>query len=198
VSQGRVNVCGMFSDYQHGIRLGTNIDGKVLITFNARNEHDRSKFVEDLKEAILEMNEMEALRIEEELQKQKIGQNHGHGYNRHSNDSGMVDIELLKPNDPGYNRLSAPECGLKKNGALSNSLIDLNEGAAGRRGSGGSLDSGMASTGSNSSASREEALHGRSIRAQSSTSKFAGLFGKKTKDTSKSSLKHVTSDSSEV
>ena len=41
-------------DYKHGIRLNTNIDGKVLITFNARNEHDRSKFVEDLREAILE------------------------------------------------------------------------------------------------------------------------------------------------
>ena len=45
-----------FADYQHGIRLTTNIDGKVLITFNARNEHDRSKFVEDLKEAILEVS----------------------------------------------------------------------------------------------------------------------------------------------
>ena len=45
----------IFSDFKHGIRLTTNIDGKVLITFNARNEHDRSKFVEDLKEAILEV-----------------------------------------------------------------------------------------------------------------------------------------------
>ena len=45
----------MFSDYKFGIRLTTNIDGKVLITFNARNEHDRTKFVEDLKEAILEV-----------------------------------------------------------------------------------------------------------------------------------------------
>ena len=42
-------------DYKHGIRLKTNLDGKVLITFNARNEHDRSKFVEDLREAILEV-----------------------------------------------------------------------------------------------------------------------------------------------
>ena len=45
----------LLADYQHGIRLTTNIDAKVLITFNARNEHDRSKFVEDLKEAILEV-----------------------------------------------------------------------------------------------------------------------------------------------
>ena len=43
------------TDYPHGIRLTTNLDNKVLITFNARNEHDRSKFVEDLKEAIAEV-----------------------------------------------------------------------------------------------------------------------------------------------
>lgn len=42
-------------DYQYGIRLCSNIDSKILITFNARNEHDRSRFVEDLKEAILEV-----------------------------------------------------------------------------------------------------------------------------------------------
>ena len=29
----------------------------MLITFNARNDHDRQKFVEDLKEAILEVRE---------------------------------------------------------------------------------------------------------------------------------------------
>ena len=44
-----------YTDYHHGIRLTTNIDGKVLITFNARNEHDRTKFVEDLKEAVQEV-----------------------------------------------------------------------------------------------------------------------------------------------
>lgn len=45
-------------DYKHGVRLTTNIDNKVLITFNARNEHDRTKFVEDLKEAILEVRKI--------------------------------------------------------------------------------------------------------------------------------------------
>lgn len=39
--------------------------------FNARNDHDRAKFCEDLREAILEMDEMEALRIEGELDKQR-------------------------------------------------------------------------------------------------------------------------------
>jgi IQ motif/SEC7 domain-containing protein len=40
-----------------------------LIRFNARNEHDRTKFCEDLKETILEMNEMEGLRIQSEIDK---------------------------------------------------------------------------------------------------------------------------------
>lgn len=180
------------SHYQFGIRLCSNIDNKILITFNARNEHDRTRFVEDLKEAILEINEMEALRIEEELQKQRNNQTH-HNFNRHSNDSGMVDIELLKPSDPGVNRLSAPECGLKKTN-LSNSLIDLSDG--GRRGSGGSLDSGMASTSSGSTGSREEPLHAKGGRKESS-SKLGGIF-KKSKHQSKTSLKGHTEDASEV
>lgn len=58
-------------DYQYGIRLVRKPDRNQanLITFNARNEHDRSKFCEDLKEAIMEMDEMEGLRIQCELDK---------------------------------------------------------------------------------------------------------------------------------
>ena len=72
------------------------------------------------------MNEMEALRISEELHRQTVSQ---HSFNRHSKDSGVIDIDMLTPTDPTVNRLSAPECrgGLKKN-TLSNSLIDLSEG----------------------------------------------------------------------
>ena len=77
------------------------------------------------------MNEMEALRIDEELQKQKYTPSHHHTFNRMSDQAaiGMVDLEMLTPGgDPGINRLSAPECsGLKKT-ALSNSLIDLTDG----------------------------------------------------------------------
>lgn len=43
----------------------------MLVTFNARNEHDRCKFAEDLKESVSEMDEMENLRIEAELERQK-------------------------------------------------------------------------------------------------------------------------------
>ena len=51
------------------------------------------------------MNEMEALRIEEELLKQRVmKQKH---CNRHSKDSGVVDIELVRPSDFAGNRLSS-------------------------------------------------------------------------------------------
>ena len=43
------------SDYKYGIKLTNDNNGKASIMLNARNEHDRSKFVEDLKEAILEV-----------------------------------------------------------------------------------------------------------------------------------------------
>lgn len=49
------------TDYHYGIRLNSTMDGKVLITFNARNDHDRQKFVEDLKEAILEVCPLEVM-----------------------------------------------------------------------------------------------------------------------------------------
>ncbi|CAF0926776.1 unnamed protein product [Didymodactylos carnosus] len=60
--------------YQHGIRLVRKPDTNQtnLITFNARNEHDRAKFCEDLKEAIMEMDEMESLRIQSELDKLRL------------------------------------------------------------------------------------------------------------------------------
>jgi len=74
------------------------------------------------------MNEMEALRIDEELRKQKVPQNPVN-VNRYSKDSGVVDIELLKLSDgSGGHRLSAPECERIKKTTLSNSLIDISEG----------------------------------------------------------------------
>lgn len=43
--------------------------------FNARNDHDRCKFVEDIQEAISEMDEMENLRIETEIQRHRHSHN---------------------------------------------------------------------------------------------------------------------------
>ena len=102
--------------YKHGVQLTCSLNPeRILVLLNARNEHDRSRFVEDLQESILEMDEMEALRIEEELSKQVrnadliIGtplhsdqQQHQQQipFNRFSGDSGLqIDFESL-PNQP--------------------------------------------------------------------------------------------------
>ncbi|XP_074646993.1 IQ motif and SEC7 domain-containing protein 1-like [Tubulanus polymorphus] len=196
--------------YQYGIRLTNNLDGKVLITFNARNEHDRSKFVEDLKECIMEMNEMEALRIEEELHKQKHSQKN-FDMNRISSDSGVVDMDLLRTGDSVYNRLSAPDCGGLKKSALSNSLIDLSEnGRQQRRGSGGSLDSGMflmqTSTTSVSTVGQDEPPRiSKSSSTTSTSSSGSGFkfFNKKTSVTTKNKPTggvhmHLAQDGTEV
>ena len=41
--------------YRYGFRVTSSNNNKVLLMLNARSEHDRSRFVDDLKEAILEV-----------------------------------------------------------------------------------------------------------------------------------------------
>lgn len=57
--------------YPFGIKIAQKWDGKTTLMLNARNEHDRSKFVEDLKESIAEMDELETIRLESELEKHR-------------------------------------------------------------------------------------------------------------------------------
>lgn len=83
----------LFADYPYCIRLSQKVDGKILVTFNARNEHDRCKFAEDLRESISEMDEMESLRIEAELERQKSARssrNGGGSASSENRDSGMI------------------------------------------------------------------------------------------------------------
>lgn len=114
------------TDYLYGIKLSQRVDGKELITFNARNETDRYKFVEDLKESISEMDEMETLRIETELERQKSSRGtRGSAENR---DSGVADVEVCPC--PGScserSETTDMESQLKRS-ALSNSLLDIHE-----------------------------------------------------------------------
>ncbi|XP_058460091.1 IQ motif and SEC7 domain-containing protein 1 isoform X3 [Malaya genurostris] len=179
-------LCGMVvtlldvPNYPYCIRLSQKVDGKVLVTFNARNEHDRCKFAEDLRESISEMDEMETLRIEAELERQKSarGQRSGNSENR---DSGVADVEVCAgqyhhhhlhqgnggPSGNGISGggVSPSECGIAhthseaqlKRSALSNSLLDMHEQFGNekpqRRGSVGSLDSGMSISFQSTSAS---------------------------------------------
>lgn len=95
-------LCGMVvtlldvPNYSYCIRLSQKVDGKVLVTFNARNEHDRCKFADDLRESIAEMDEMEQLRIESEMERQKTVRTGGRNTNGNAEnrDSGVADIEV--------------------------------------------------------------------------------------------------------
>lgn len=96
----------------------------MLVTFNARNEHDRCKFAEDLRESISEMDEMETLRIEAELDKQKSTRGNRSG-NSENRDSGVADVEVPCPYQSPQNEIQH-EAQLKRS-ALSNSLLDMHE-----------------------------------------------------------------------
>nr|XP_045583689.1 IQ motif and SEC7 domain-containing protein 1-like isoform X4 [Procambarus clarkii] len=143
--------------YPYLMEIRHRVDNKVLIIFNARNEHDRSKFCEDLKESVCEMDEMESLRIEGELERQKASLRASRPSSTAENrDSGVADMELLTTNEK--NGTLKPDSTLKRS-ALSNSLLDIHEaegvGQTVRRGSVGSLDSGMSVSFQSTSASND-------------------------------------------
>ena len=114
------------ADYPYGIRLSQRVDSKVLVTFNARNEHDRCKFAEDLRESISEMDEMETLRIETELERQKS--NRGARGGAENRDSGVADVEVCPCPGPCSERSDVVDIDPQlKRSALSNSLLDIHE-----------------------------------------------------------------------
>ncbi|KAK8726400.1 hypothetical protein OTU49_010252 [Cherax quadricarinatus] len=111
--------------YPYLMEIRHRVDNKVLIIFNARNEHDRTKFCEDLKESVCEMDEMESLRIEGELERQKASLRTSRPSSTAENrDSGVADMELLTTSEK--NGTLKPDSTLKRS-ALSNSLLDIHE-----------------------------------------------------------------------
>jgi PH domain len=110
-------------DYQHSIQLSQKIDSKVLITFNARNEHDRCKFAQDLEESIAEMDEMEQIRIEYELERQKMSKNARHMKgDRDMPDGGFDSASNRKHKSSSNSQLSSMQANKH-----SNSLLNINE-----------------------------------------------------------------------
>ncbi|XP_038219301.1 IQ motif and SEC7 domain-containing protein 1 isoform X3 [Zerene cesonia] len=199
-------LCGMLVNlfsvphYPFGIRLSRRVDGRRLATFNARNEHDRCKFAEDLRESIAEMDEMEAMRIEAELNRGKGRNTANTARNVMENrDSGVADVEIdhqqcmdhihvhgAVPPPPSCPAPAAPRAPhpppttvIKRN-VLSNSLVDINDPVAlaaerlQRRGSVGSLDSGMSVSFQQGS---RTALHATSPRHPPEQRSPGRLFG---------------------
>ncbi|XP_070558213.1 IQ motif and SEC7 domain-containing protein 1-like isoform X4 [Ptychodera flava] len=116
--------------YQYGIRLITVVDNKILITFTAQSEEDRNRFVTDLRECILEVNEMEEIRIGAELEKQTLTLKRSLGS---AADSGVgLDTDSIINGDlrDSMDSLTvhSKDNSLKRT-ALSNSLMDLKESA---------------------------------------------------------------------
>ena len=128
--------------YPYGIQMAQKWDRKIILTLNARNEHDRSKFVEDLKESIAEMDEMETLRLESELEKQRLSMadNRDSGINEESTTTTSSDI-VMRSASGATNHSGV----VMRKSAINNSLLDLTDASEkmARRGSVGSLDSGM-------------------------------------------------------
>lgn len=99
--------------------------------------------MEDLKESVAEMDEMEQLRIEQELEKQQVGGRTDH------RDSGMGEEQDQRGSRHQPGNLGPGSTNLKR-GAINNSLLDLvtdtnsvlgygHQDKPGRRGSVGSL-----------------------------------------------------------
>lgn len=82
--------------------------------------------MEDLRESISEMDEMETLRIETELERQKSSRGaRGSAENR---DSGVADVEICPCPGTCSDRVETVDVDTQlKRSALSNSLLDIHE-----------------------------------------------------------------------
>ncbi|XP_037302508.1 IQ motif and SEC7 domain-containing protein 1-like, partial [Manduca sexta] len=185
---------------------------------STRNEHDRCKFAEDLRESIAEMDEMEAMRIEAELNRGKGRNAPASSRNVMENrDSGVADVEIdhqqcmdhvhmhgvVVPPPPSCpapaapSRLSSnpPPTSIIKRNVLSNSLVDINDPVAlaaerlTRRGSVGSLDSGMSVSFQHGSRNALHATSPRHPTEQRSPGRlFGGIFPGRTRKLSASGI----------
>ncbi|XP_013174668.1 PREDICTED: IQ motif and SEC7 domain-containing protein 2 [Papilio xuthus] len=159
-------------------------------------------FAEDLRESVAEMDEMEAMRIEGELNRGKGRPNANARNVMENRDSGVADVEIdhqqcmdhvhvhgvvvppppAGPAPAAPSRLSQnpPPTNIIKRNVLSNSLVDINDPVAlaaerlQRRGSVGSLDSGMSVSFQQGS---RTALHATSPRHPNEQRSPGRLFG---------------------
>ncbi|OQV23825.1 IQ motif and SEC7 domain-containing protein 2 [Hypsibius exemplaris] len=149
----------LFSTAQHpnGLKLVNRSSKVTLVMLNARNEHDRDKFVEDLQESIKEMDEMETLRVENEVEKQRFNVTLRATENR---DSGVADVLDDSKSNSSATSSSPDHVVIKRAVILSNSLLDMSDqqmakhAPVTRRGSTASLDSGMCMPGSSAASTQ--------------------------------------------
>ena len=83
--------------YPNGVRITRRVDNKLIACFNARNDLDQQRFVDDLQEAINEMDEMEQLRIQKSNSMVQLGDTNNNLHHR------LTPIEPV----PHYGQVSA-------------------------------------------------------------------------------------------
>ncbi|XP_066523172.1 IQ motif and SEC7 domain-containing protein 3 isoform X1 [Hoplias malabaricus] len=110
--------------YPHAITIVSPVSGsdkKQVLNFCAQSSEELLKFVEDLKESIAEVTEMEQIRIEWELEKQQGAKTHSSKNNgtqlelrgRQSSPSGKKDID---PALSGHNAVEASDVPAQRGG----------------------------------------------------------------------------------
>lgn len=75
--------------YKFGVKLISSQSQTPLICFNARNSHDREKFVDDLIETVTEVKEYRSIQLGTEPKKRSLAER-----SRMSKDSGVGDLDL--------------------------------------------------------------------------------------------------------
>lgn len=127
--------------YPYGIKLmqktgnqtpnstnSTNNNNKCLIMFNARNDIDRKKFYEDLRESICEINEMEMIRISSTNGlSSNIPSNLSSSSSTSSSSSSVSSSNSSTSNQQKSKNNPSPTHSLQANKTISktNSLLDL-------------------------------------------------------------------------
>jgi len=142
--------------YKYGIRLNSAVDDHVLITLYTHSEHDRTKFIEDLKEAILEIQELETVLSGRSASTRAFSEPPGScsagsfspassatpgcsRANRISKDSGVMDVEhMASCAVSDYDVVASTPKRPSSPGAICEHMT--------RNNSGGSVDSGRASS----------------------------------------------------
>ena len=117
--------CFESEHYKFGIKLISGVNKATLIHFNARNKHDRDKFVDDLVDSIAELKEMSLL----PSTSREAEKNLSTAQSRMSKDSGVGDLDSRKSAElPRAHPPHAAEHEDRSAQARSSSLTEIGNG----------------------------------------------------------------------
>lgn len=108
----------LFADYNYGIKLCQRSNDETLIMFNARNELDQSRFVDDLGESIAEMDEMENIKahnIVETIHFKYLERLRRHSimHNNNSVENSANNLDNQQQNSRLFNKMINKSCDIR-------------------------------------------------------------------------------------